>query len=377
MFFKTITIFLSVTFLFFLFCGLTTAQDEGEIIESLVDESDSTVDRSLSFNGYPYAYYTPETELAFGLGGIFIFYTSDHIDMLPSKVTIGGWYSTNGQYSLSLKPVIYFSHNKIYLELPLNFGHFVDRFWGIGNNTVDTGNEQYTLNAISATLTFQVPPVWFSADRTGIIFDYNDTEIEDKQNNIYLIDNEVTGSNGGTLYGFGTDLVWDTRDNLFFPNSGGYQYFKFVVYPDLSDFVYTFFELDVKHYNSFSPDHVLAGNFYFATTGGDVPFYKLPALGGQNRMRGYFEGRYRDKNYMTLQLEYRQYFWWKFGFVVFGGVGDVAPELTKFTINTIKYRYGLGLRFLFNKEEKVNLRVDLGFGNDGNSGIYFGIEEAF
>ena len=80
---------------------------------------------------------------------------------------------------------------------------------------------------------------------------------------------------------------------------------------------------------------------------------------------------------MTLQLEYRQYFWWKFGFVVFGGVGDVAPELTKFTINTIKYSYGLGLRFLFNKEEKVNLRVDLGFGNDGNSGIYFGIEEAF
>jgi hypothetical protein len=35
------------------------------------------------------------------------------------------------------------------------------------------------------------------------------------------------------------------------------------------------------------------------------------------------------------------------------------------------------LIFLFNKKEKVNLRVDVGFGNDGNSGIYFGIEEAF
>jgi outer membrane protein assembly factor BamA len=377
MFFKTIKIFLFITFLFFLFCGITTAQDEGEIIESLVDESDSTVDRSLSFNGYPYAYYTPETELAFGLGGIFIFYTSDHIDMLPSKVTIGGWYSTNGQYSLSLKPVIYFSHNKIYLELPLNFGHFVDRFWGIGNNTVDTGNEQYTLNEFSATLTFQVPPIAFLADRTGIIFDYNDTEIEDKQNNIYLIDNEVTGSNGGTLYGFGTDLVWDTRDNLFFPNSGGYQYFKVVVYPELGDYVFYTFEIDVRHYNSFSPDHVIASNFYFTQALGDVPFYKLPALGGQNRMRGYFEGRYRDKDYMTLQLEYRQYFWWKFGFVVFAGVGDVAPELTKFTLKGLKYSYGLGIRFLFNKEEKVNLRMDIGFGNDGNSGIYFGIEEAF
>jgi len=374
MLFKTIIIFLSITFLF---CELTTAQDEGEIIESLVDEEDSTVDRSLSFNGYPYAYYTPETELAFGVGGILIFYTSDHIDMLPSKVTLSGWYSTNGQYNISLKPVIYFSKNRVYLEFPFSFGHYINKFWGIGDNTVDTGNEPYTLNEISATLTFQVPPIMFSADRTGIIFDYNDTEIEDKQNNIYLIDDEVTGSNGGTIYGFGTDLVWDSRDNIFFPNSGGYQYFKVVIYPELGDFVFYTFEIDARYYTSFSPDHVFASNFYFAQALGDVPFYKLPELGGQNRERGYFEGRYRDKNYMTLQFEYRQYFWWRFGFVVFAGAGNVAPELTKFTFNDLKYSYGFGLRFLFNKEEKVNLRVDLGFGIDGNSGIYFGIEEAF
>jgi outer membrane protein assembly factor BamA len=349
MFFKTIKIFLFITFLFFLFCGLTTAQDEGEIIESLVDESDSTVDRSLSFNGYPYAYYTPETELAFGGGGILIFYTSDHIDMLPSKVGLSGWYSTNGQYSISINPVLYFSKNRVYLEFPFSFGHYIDKFWGIGDNTVDTGNEQYTLNSVSATLTFQVPPVWFSADRTGIIFDYNDTEIEDKQNNIYLIDNEVTGSNGGTIYGFGTDLVWDTRDNIFFPNSGGYQYFKVVIYPELGDYVFYTFEIDVRHYNSFSPDHVIAGNFYFAQALGDVPFYKLPALGGQNRERGYFEGRYRDKNYMTLQLEYRQYFWWRFGFVVFCVSLNVGIDLSIFCFIDFYYIFFFFFLFLFYK----------------------------
>jgi outer membrane protein assembly factor BamA len=375
MLFKTIIIFLSITFLF---CELTIAQDDGDIIvETIYADSDSTVDRSLSFNGYPYAFYTPETELAFGAGGILIFYTSDHIDMLPSKVGLSGWYSTNGQYSISINPVLYFSKNRIYIEFPFKFGHFIDKFWGIGDNTVDTGNEQYTVNSFSATFTFQVPPLMFSADRTGFIFDYNYTEIEDKQNNIYLIDNEVTGSNGGTVYGFGTDLVWDTRDNLFFPNSGGYEYFKVVIYPELGDYVFYTFEIDVRHYNSFSPDHVIASNFYFAQALGDVPFYKLPALGGQNRERGYFYGRYRDKNYMTLQLEYRQYFWWRFGFVVFAGTGNVAPELTKFTFNDLKYSYGFGLRFLFNKEEKVNLRMDIGFGIDGNRGIYFGIEEAF
>ena len=135
--------------------------------------------------------------------------------------------------------------------------------------------------------------------------------------------------------------------------------------------------MDVKYFTAFSPDHVLAANFYLDAAAGETPFYKLPALGGSSRMRGYFEGRYRDNVFSMLQLEYRQYFWWKFGFVVFAGVGDVANDVTKFKLNDFKLSFGAGLRFLFNKEEKINLRVDLGFGNDGNSGIYFGIEEAF
>ncbi|MCK5453025.1 MAG: hypothetical protein KAJ16_01620, partial [Calditrichia bacterium] len=96
-----------------------------------------------------------------------------------------------------------------------------------------------------------------------------------------------------------------------------------------------------------------------------------------NRMRGYFEGRYRDLTYGMMQLEYRQYFWWRLGFIVFGGIGDVAEDLLQVKFEDLKYSYGLGLRYLFNKKEKVNLRLDLGIGQDGNSGIYFGIEEAF
>ena len=355
------------------------AEDTAEKVEVLVgDAADSTLDRKLTFNGYPYAYYTPETKLAVGAGGILIFYTSKHRKMLPSKVTLGAWYSTNKQYKITLNPILYFMKNDLYVSFPTSFGHFVDKFWGIGNNTPETGNEQYTMDVFAITLDVQVPPVWFACDRTGIILDYDNTDIVDKQENILLKEDAVIGSNGGSVFGIGTDLVWDTRDNLFFPNKGGYQYFKIVVYPSSwSDFVFYSFELDVRHYRAFSPDHVLAGNFYFAAVSGDTPFYKLPALGGENRMRGYFEGRYRDNIYSMIQLEYRQYFWWKFGFVVFAGVGDVAEDLVKFNMNDLKYSFGAGLRFLFNKEQKVNLRMDIGIGQDGNSGLYFGIEEAF
>jgi outer membrane protein assembly factor BamA len=369
--------FLFIIFLIFLSSEITTAQDETDIVETLVYEPDSTIERGLTFNGYPYAYYTPETQLAFGLGGILIFYTSKERELLPSKITGSAYYTTSSQYKVSLNPVFYFFKNKFYLNTPVSFGHFVDKFWGVGNNTNETGNEDYTRDGFSATLTAQIPPVLFLSDRTGLIFEYDNTEISDKKNNAFLINDIVPGNNGAELFGIGTDLVWDTRDNIFFPNSGGYQYFKFMFYPSFNDYVFSLFEIDVRHFEAISQDHIIASNFYFASAIGEIPFYKLPALGGQNRMRGYFEGRYRDKAYTMLQLEYRQYFWWKFGFAVFAGAGDVASDITKFQLKELKYSYGLGLRFLFNKEEKVNLRMDIGFGNDGNSGIYFGLEEAF
>ncbi|MCZ6900798.1 MAG: BamA/TamA family outer membrane protein [Bacteroidetes bacterium] len=348
------------------------------VLDSLsFDISDTTSNRRLTFNGYPYVFFTPETELAFGVGGIFILYTEENKIIFPSKIGVGGYYSTLKQYKISLNPAFYFFENKLFIRTPVSFGFFVDKFWGIGNGTTETGNEQYERQGISASFILQSPPIFFAADRSGLIIDYDNTDIKDKKENVLLQDSTLTGIDGGEIIGIGYDLTWDNRDNIFFPNTGGYQYFKLLIYPEITDFLFAQLELDTKHYWAPAPDHVFAANFYLAAVMGDVPFYKLPALGGPKRMRGYFQGRYRDKFYSMVQVEYRQYFWRKFGFVVFGGLGDVASELIEYDFGSLKYSYGLGLRFLFNKEQKVNLRVDIGFGEDDNRGIYFGIEEAF
>jgi outer membrane protein assembly factor BamA len=367
--------FLGICMLCFLQVPMS-AQDPERTIDHPLE--DSVIMGRSSFNGYPFAFYTPETKFAAGGGGIFIFYTAKDSIVLPSKIGFAGWYSTNKQYKISINPVFYFVKNKLFFKAPTSFGHFEDKFYGIGNNTVETGNESYTRDVFNTNFTLQVPPAWFSSDRTGIIFEYDYTEIDDKMNNEILLGDEVVGSNGGQLFGFGTDLLWDSRDNIFFPNSGGHQYFKILIYPGGINYTrFGFLEMDVKHYRSFKEDHVIAGNFYFAQAFGETPFYKLPAIGGPARLRGYFAGRYRDNVFTMLQLEYRQYFWWKLGFAVFAGAGDVADELLNFSFSDLKYSYGAGLRFRFNEEQKVNLRMDLGFGNDGNMGIYFGIEEAF
>ena len=365
-------------FLFLLSIGLNSLGQQQKSLEKVKwkKEKDTTARKS-SFNGYPYAFYSPETKFAVGAGGIFIFYSGQDSILRPSKIGFGGYYSSNKQYKVSMNNVYYFFKNKLYVSLPLSYGYFINKYWGIGDDTQDTLSPQYSQTTFSATLTVQLPPRWFAADRAGLILDYDYTDIVDIMENEILLNDSVIGVDGGNILGFGTDLLWDTRDNIFFPNSGTYQYFKAVIYPGIGPYSFALFEFDVRHFQAFKKDHVFAGNFFFQAASGETPFYKLPALGGAKRMRGYFNGRYRDNIYMMLQLEYRQYFWKRFGFVAFAGAGNVSEEIMAFTFNNLKYSYGGGLRLLFNKKQKVNLRMDVGFGPGGFHGIYFGIEEAF
>jgi hypothetical protein len=62
--------------------------------------------------------------------------------------------------------------------------------------------------------------------------------------------------------------------------------------------------------------------------------------------------------------------------VGFFGVGDVTPELSALRLTELKYSIGAGVRFVLDAKEKLNVRMDIGFGKD-TAGLYFAIEEAF
>ena len=357
---------------YFLAIHSSLAQDK----DSVETKKDSTNKRQLSLDAYPYAFYTPETELAVGAGGILIFFAGDSSIVKPSKVVLGGYYTTNNQYYLSLDPELYFFNNYLFISMPVNFGYYVTNFYGIGPSTPDTGNVSYISRVYAGTLSVYTPPFLFPADQVGIILDYNFTEMADKENNYYLENNAVSGSNGGEYLGYGISALWDSRDNLFFPNHGKYTLLEFISYPQ-GEFLYYTVELDLRNYHSFSKNHVIASQLYSFNAVGNVPFYALPKLGGQYKMRGYYEGRYVDNAYLTFQLEYRQYFWWRFGYVIFGSTGTVASSPIKYQMSEMKITFGAGLRFLFNEQEMVNLRMDLGITTEGDRAVYFGIEEAF
>jgi hypothetical protein len=99
-------------------------------------------------------------------------------------------------------------------------------------------------------------------------------------------------------------------------------------------------------------------------------------LGGSDIMRGFYSGRYRDKDLIATQAEYRRQLTNKWGFVVFAGLANVSDKLSDFDFSFLKNSLGLGLRRVLDKKERVNLRLDVGFG-DGQPNFYVNIAEAF
>ena len=335
--------------------------------------------RERNLSAYPYAYYTPETELAFGAGGIVTYYTSQsEVDLRPSKTSLSGYYSTRGQYSFSQSTEVYFDQSRLLVVFPFSFGSMVDKYWGIGNRVPDVTNAEYDVQVFEGELTVEGITGLGGFARDGFVYRGAYHNVRDLKENPNMTP-ETVGIDGGFTSGFGFDFVVDSRDAIFWPTEGGYHRLNFLWYAPIfgSDFRFSEIDFDLRRYLSTGSTSVLAFQVKVDMVFGEVPFYEMPALGGGEIMRGYYRGRYRDESALAVQLEYRRDLFWRFGAVAFVGVGDVIGEETSVnTFSDLKYSVGAGLRFVFNQAQKINLRMDVGFGR-GSSGLYFGLEEAF
>jgi len=353
-----------------LFCCPVLAQEKGDIV--------LTADK-FGIIGYPIVFYTPETDLAGGIGRMIYFRTAKTIKVRPSKVRISAWYTINDQYYFMIAPQIYFAGaGQDLLDLRFIYNKEIGKFYGVGNNTEEIPNPEYTMKSLRLYAEFGANDIIAEGIHTGLIFDYFPNELIDKQSNPYILNAEVPGEDGGTVSGLGALVILDKRDNIFFPAHNYFHKFRMQFFGRYfgSDFTYNRLVADLRYYFSPLPRHILACQLYADLTSGTVPFFRLPALGGEQRMRGYFTGRYRDKLYLTGQLEYRKIVWWRLGVAAFVAAGDVADKFSTFNTRTIKYSYGFGFRFVFDQDEKINVRMDLGFGKN-TDGIYFALEEAF
>ncbi len=180
------------------------------------------------------------------------------------------------------------------------------------------------------------------------------------------------------LTALGLHVNRDTRPNRFYPESGTWFDFTSMFFSDALGSKYSFesYRATFNYYHGFGSRQVLAYNLFSCTTAGDAPFYGECIYGTNNELRGYVAGRYIDRSMLATQAEYRLSLPWRFGMVVFGGLGGVAPSLGEFQADHLLPAGGGGLRFKISKKYNLNVRLDLAQGKDGQT-FSMGIGEAF
>jgi outer membrane protein assembly factor BamA len=328
----------------------------------------------------PIMFYTPETKLAFGGAGSYVFRMGgckdEAQDTRPSSISPVTIYTVNKQFSVQLKADLYFKNNDYRMETAIKLQKYPDKFYGVGSDTLQDAEENFTSRSTNIYLSFlkKIGKGLY----VGMKYRFNHWKITEAEPEGQLIDGAITGSVDGRISGITFLANRDSRDNIFFPMRGDFFQLNAGIYKKFlgSDFDFTDFTLDLRKYMTLFSSHVFAVQFLARAQTGSVPFMELAMMGGEYNMRGYYAGRFRDKNLLVLQAEYRLPLVWRLGLVGFAGLGNVAGKFSQLNLDSLKPSYGVGLRFLFDKKEKIYLRMDIGFGK-GTSGFYFSIFEAF
>jgi len=100
----------------------------------------------------------------------------------------------------------------------------------------------------------------------------------------------------------------------------------------------------------------------------DTPFFMLPALGGGSSLRGYSSWRWRDKNSLLLQAEWRIMVNRYLDTAFFYDAGKVAARTSDLDFNNLHDDFGFGVRF--HGPFTTPLRVELAHGKEGLSFIF-------
>jgi len=352
-----------------------------KFIRRIIFEKDSS--KRSSIIPLPVLSSAPETGIEVGGSLLYSFYTDTlHSGTRVSNVFGYGTITTKGQNRASISTSYWSPGNRYHYTAALSYLNFPFDFYGIGNDTRKAdaehiGQKRYKFNAGAEKL---VAPHLYLGLNAGLYrYQFSSTNT-----GIFETDPQVQDRSGGDGLTIGPSFIYDTRNNNTYTTRGlllnaGYNYIKGLF--SSNNYNGGQFTIEFSQFFALNKRFVLAYDLYDnSLLGNQTPFYLLPAMGSDSRMRGYYNGRYRDKNYAAGQAELRYRFTDRFGIVGFGGTGTVWHG--DFSAGLLKPNYGGGLRYFFDVEKGLSIRVDYGVGEQRpgearQSGVYIGLGEAF
>ena len=338
--------------------------------------ADSTKEKLYGVAPIPIIFQTPETGFAGGAAlTVFFREKGSSPDARPSTVMPTFIYTQKKQIILQLITEFWLNEETDHLTGNLTYLKFPDYFYGIGSKTLKENEESYTPRMIQVDAGYErkVSEGFY----LGLKYHFTHGNIIKYEETGILIRGIIPGSSKSNVSGLGITASWDTRDHVYYASSG--KWFKITAFKSDkslgSDFNYNELNLDLRKYYMVAPSHIIALRGYFNFMSGNPPFYKLSLFGG-DLLRGFYSGRYRDKNMIIFQAEYRRQLTRRFGFIIFAGSGDVAEKTGDFKPGKFKSAFGGGLRFALIPEEKINLRIDIGRAENSGS-LYIALTEVF
>ena len=369
----------------FLLLSLITAQ-------RVVAQSDNLVKRYLNnvlsesgdpsapkLINYPTVAYAPETSWELGVSSLYVYSANRDLSNRLSEIKAFTFYTLENQYGFWLDHALYTDENKWFFYGRARYQSFPLFYYGIGRETpsehIALIDGEYTLFR-ERLLRETLPSLYF-----GLELDYQGL------NRVNYIDTETdfelpeVGAMGSNNLGIGLGLLYNNIHNAMNPREGLYSEWAFMNYNTAagSDYNMTTYVIDNRIYRPVKENTVFAAQLYGQFTSGNAPFNMLALMGGESLMRGYYLGRYRDKNLVAGQVEYRILpfeFSKRWGASVFLAAGQVYGDEYGFNWDQFLPTGGAGIRYLIFPEKDIYTRIDVSFTEEGR-GVYFFIGEAF
>ena len=319
-------------------------------------------------------HYSTDTKLGLGLVAAGLYKTDRNDTILPpSNMSLFGDVSTVGFYMLGVRGLHIFPHDRYRLDYTLYFYSFPCKYWGIGyangnNDANETEMNRWQAQA-KASFMFRVAPSTYIGPM--LTFDY--IEGKDIKNPELLEGMDRITRNTGV----GLTFVYDSRDVTTNPKRGFYVNLSQCFRPKFmgNDYAFSTTDLRFNAYRRVWKGGIIATDLRSQLNFGNPSWGMMALLGNSYSMRGYYEGRYRDKHKIEAQVELRQHVWKRNSVVAWVGAGTVFNKFSSMRMGHVLPNFGIGYRWEFKKD--VNVRLDYGFGKSGQSGFIFNINEAF
>jgi hypothetical protein len=331
--------------------------------------------KKFRFLGFPVISYSPETRIGYGAAGIAIFRLGkDVMYTSPSQVSIGIGFTQNKQQLYYAPFQLYTNRNKYNIYGEIGYYNYTYYYYGIGEHQIP--RELYA--ASYPRIRLSVLRKWTPSYYAGLRYNYENYVMKETAAGGELAKGTIPGSRGSASSGLGIVQILEKRDTILYPTKGYWMELALLFNATRlgSSNSYQVYSYDVTTYKRIYKNVIWANELYTKYINGAAPFEQYAFLGGNKKLRGFYEGKYRDKHTLILQTEFRSMLYKNFGAAVFGGAGFLGGDNEYVRFSQPKWSYGLGLRYRANKNDKLNLRLDYAWGN-GKGNFYATFGEAF